>query len=506
MRFLYRRNVWKVILFLLAALIIAISLFYTNKLIEQIAEGERRQAKLWANAIQEKANLVKATNKIFEAVAIEEKKKAELIAKTTKKLSTADPFKEDLGFFLEIIKNNTTIPIIQTDNKGNIKDSRNLDSIKDNSEALALELGKMKDHYRPIVVQVSSKTVDYFYYNDSKIFQELRNVVDRTLNLFISEVINSANLPTAYADSSKRLLLAHNFDQYQDFSQGKTPEELFEIIKRETPPIEIELSDGQKFYVYYKESSILTQFRFFPFIQFSIIAVFLIISYVLFNTSKKSEQNQVWVGMSKETAHQLGTPISSMMAWIELLKVQYGENEETLIEIGKDIKRLEIITERFSKIGSAPDLTEQNISDAITSTVDYLKKRISPKVNFITEGLSENLITEINPSLFSWVIENISKNAVDAMEGRGEISFTTGTLTPTTLFIDIKDTGKGLPKSKFKTIFQPGYSSKKRGWGLGLTLVRRIIFNYHDGKIFVKESELGQGTTFRIILKKVAEY
>ncbi|HSO85801.1 MAG TPA: HAMP domain-containing sensor histidine kinase [Draconibacterium sp.] len=272
-------------------------------------------------------------------------------------------------------------------------------------------------------------------------------------------------------------------------------------MKERVEPIPIELSENNTQLLYYSESSILQNLRYYPFIQLFVIIVFILVAYFAFSATQRAEQNQVWVGMSKETAHQLGTPISSLMAWIEILKLQ--NVDETLIkEFEKDTERLERITERFSKIGSKPELIQTNLVDTLTSTVNYLKTRSSNKVIFKT-SFSENHIidTPLNEALFSWVIENLCKNAIDAMGNNGTISIDLQE-KGNQIFIDVTDTGKGVSKSQFKTIFQPGYSTKKRGWGLGLSLAKRIIENYHNGKIFIKWSEIGKGTTFRIILNK----
>jgi len=244
----------------------------------------------------------------------------------------------------------------------------------------------------------------------------------------------------------------------------------------------------------------LQQLKFYPYFQFFIIGLFLIISYYLFSTSRKVEQNQVWVGMAKETAHQLGTPLSSLIAWVEYLKLK-GIDENTLTELSKDIKRLEIITERFSKIGSVPKLEDEDVKAVINQSLDYLKVRISKKVNVTLHSSNSSIVyAKVNPSLFSWVLENLIKNAVDAMKGDGNIDIHISDQTQF-IYIDISDSGTGIPKGNQKTIFEPGFTSKKRGWGLGLSLVKRIIENYHAGKIFVKQSD-ENGTTFRIVLNK----
>jgi len=284
------------------------------------------------------------------------------------------------------------------------------------------------------------------------------------------------------------------------------PERRLEVLKMElqkmkeaNDPIPIKLSEENVLMLYYRESSILRNLRYYPYIQLFVIIIFIVVAYFAFHATQRAEQNQVWVGMSKETAHQLGTPISSLMAWVEILKLQHVD-QSLIDEFEKDIERLERITERFSKIGSKPELHPANVIVALSSTVRYLKSRSSEKVVFNTR-FNENEIIEVplNIALFSWVIENICKNAIDAMSNQGAISIDLKKKDGQVI-IDITDTGKGVPKSQFITIFQPGFSTKKRGWGLGLSLAKRIIENYHNGKIFIKWSEIGKGTTFRIIL------
>ncbi|WKV13610.1 HAMP domain-containing sensor histidine kinase [Marivirga harenae] len=279
------------------------------------------------------------------------------------------------------------------------------------------------------------------------------------------------------------------------------------IMEQEYEPILIsgtestDSSDNQ--YIYYRNSDLIYRLKYYPYIQLSVIAAFVFFGYVSFSYSRKAEQNQVWVGLAKETAHQLGTPLSSLMAWLEIMKIDDDlKDKEVTKELEKDISKLELITSRFSSIGSVPVLKDENISKLIQSTVSYLQKRTSKKV-FINFVSKDDLVTaDINKPLFDWVIENLCKNAIDAMSGEGEITITLKEGKYGDALIDISDTGKGIPSSKIKEIFQPGFSTKKRGWGLGLTLAKRIIENYHNGKISVKESIVNKGTTFRIILKR----
>ena len=271
-------------------------------------------------------------------------------------------------------------------------------------------------------------------------------------------------------------------------------------LKSKNPPILIDMQDGTFQYLYYDDSIILKRLLIYPYAQLTVVFIFILIAFLALASTKKAEQNKVWVGLSKETAHQLGTPISSLIAWVEYLRTK--EIDPSLLsEMEKDVKRLEMIAERFSKIGSNPDPTPVNISNSIRTALNYMETRISAKVKIYTHLPDNPVLVLMNDSLFAWVIENLTKNAVDAMEGQGEITFQVEERDKT-VRIDITDSGKGIPKSKYKTVFNPGYTTKKRGWGLGLSLVKRIIESYHGGKIFVKNSEVGKGTTFRIELRK----
>jgi two-component system, sporulation sensor kinase D len=274
-------------------------------------------------------------------------------------------------------------------------------------------------------------------------------------------------------------------------------------MKKQHAPIKLKVLDTN-WLVYYKDSDLLTQLKYFPYIQLSVIAIFLLMAYTAFNSSRKSEQNQVWVGLAKETAHQLGTPISSLMAWIELMKEKFNAEEDPLIaEMENDVRRLEIVADRFSKIGSKPKLEELKVYDVVKDFVDYFKVRVSKNISFELTG-NPYLQAGLNVPLFDWVLENLLKNAVNAIEGKGKIKVdVSGNKIKKLVYIDITDTGKGIPRSKFDTVFQPGYTTRKRGWGLGLSLTKRMVENYHNGQIFVRESEVGKGTTFRIVLKNI---
>ncbi len=378
---IYRnRSHWKIFLFLFAILIGVGSLFYTQNLVKNLKDEERKKVEMWAEA--------------------------------TRLINSADST-QNIEFLLSIIENNNTVPVILTDGNDNILAARNFDVLRTD------EPGFMK-----------------------------------------------ANL---------------------------------QRIKSTNEPITIDLGHGNVNRIYYKDSIILTQLIYYPYVQLGLIIMFIVVSYIALSTSRKAEQNRVWVGMSKETAHQLGTPTTSLAGWIEVIQNKYPDIPTK--ELALDIKRLEKVTERFSKIGAKPSLTKENVVTLIQNSIDYLKSRSSSKVLFVpTFSPDEDISAPVNPALFEWVIENVCKNAIDAMEGNGEITIRVSEADKHVI-IDISDTGKGIPKSAQKKIFSAGFTTKERGWGLGLSLAKRIIEEYHDGKIFVKSSEIGKGSVIRIMMK-----
>jgi len=331
---------------------------------------------------------------------------------------------------------------------------------------------------------------------------------------FISEqiILQNNSIPMIIMDSLGAIIDYRNIAVDSSRNTAAIKKKLTAMahaMEKVYPPIRIAPADpetGEPYlvqYLYYRNSSLLTQLTFYPFIQLSVIAIFGFIAYLAFSYSRTAEQNRVWVGLAKETAHQLGTPISSLIAWVEYLKTDPKfQGNTTLEELNKDIQKLELITERFSSIGSVPVLNQENIVEVVSHVVTYLKSRISSKVEISMYSMYNTIETEINAPLFEWVIENICKNAVDAMSGVGSISIRILEGSDWKVFVDIKDTGKGISPSKLKQVFNPGFTTKKRGWGLGLALAERIIENYHKGRIFVKSSEIDKGTTFRIVLNR----
>jgi len=290
------------------------------------------------------------------------------------------------------------------------------------------------------------------------------------------------------------------------FKNSRNQADSMQLLKKELlemqedyPPIVLQEADIR---IYYRNSELLTNLKYYPYIQLAVILLFGLLVYVVFNQSKLSEQNRVWAGLTKETAHQLGTPIASLMAWMDYLKNSpvWDENQEIIQEMDKDVAKLRVVTERFSSIGSSPVIQPENVYQIIEEGVSYLRPRISTKVEWEIQSDSKELVALLNKPLFDWVIENVCKNAVDAMKGKGVLRIVLFQESDKFVGIDISDTGVGIEKMKFKKVFTPGFSSRKRGWGLGLTLSKRIVEGYHGGKIFVKQSELGKGTTFRILL------
>ena len=323
---------------------------------------------------------------------------------------------------------------------------------------------------------------------------------------FLYEIIQAnTTIPVILTDSNGVVNQFRNIEAFKMGNEAWVADKIAEM-KKQNEPFEIEFMGGKQL-IYYENSTLLNQLRVYPYFQLAVIALFLAMSYFAFSYSRTSEQNKVWAGMSKETAHQLGTPISSLMAWLDYLKESDAEVPQKVItEMEHDMDRLGLITERFSKIGSEPSLTIYRLYEVIEESVRYINSRTSDKVSISIhdqEKFKEAQV-KINKPLFAWVVENLCKNAVDAMEGEGEIVFSLLGIRDNKVLIDISDTGKGVPSNKFKTIFKPGYTTKKRGWGLGLSLVKRIVENYHKGKIYVKSSELDKGTVFRIEINQVA--
>lgn len=497
---IYKRKTRIKLLIVFAAIGIAIiSLLYTNFLAQKIAKEEEAKVRLWAEALQKRADLINVTSTLFKKLANNQRKEIETWADAIERLVQTDNG-DFLTYLSGIVTGNDNIPALLTDEKNNIIESHNIDFPEERKTVYLDSLLKnVFNKYEPIIIDFGYGK-NYVYYSDSKIFIQIRTTINDLTETFISEIVtNSASLPVLFTEEDGKIISSGNIDSLKLLPQNI--EATIAEMKLKNTPLEFDLGDGTKHYVYYNNSILLQQLKAFPYIQFFLFGLLIGVAYLGFSNSRRAEQNRVWVGMAKETAHQLGTPISSLSAWVDYMKeMEPGEqnNEAFIAEVEKDVNRLTLIAERFSKIGSKPDLTEMPVKQTLETAVSYMRSRASKRVVFDLQIVEENLNFSINESLFNWVIENLIKNALDAMEGDGKISVKSFH-SKNHAIIDICDTGKGIPKADFDTVFQPGYSTKKRGWGLGLSLVKRIIENYHSGRIFIKSSD-EYGTTFRIKL------
>ena len=370
-----------------------------------------------------------------------------------------------------------------------------------------------------IAILIASGTIVYSRYLANKIAIEEKQKVEEWVEAG-KFLINSSNeadtrlpfkiiqnnendVPIIETDEKDSIIQFINLDSVKIANDRSYLTNKLKSFKSQNEPIVwTNPSDStQQNLYYYGESRLLTEVRYYPIVQLVIVGLFIIITLLALRSSYRSVQNQVWAGMAKETAHQLGTPVSSLKGWVEMLK-QNPDNSKIVPELEKDVSRLQLVSDRFGKIGSSPQLEKHNITSQVTSMMDYMKKRAPGKVSFsIKTNNEKEIIASISPPLFDWVIENLLKNSLDAMEGTGEIKIKIENL-PDKVHIDLKDSGKGIPLAMQQKVFKPGFTTKKRGWGLGLSLSKRIIEQYHKGEIFIKNSEPGKGTTFRIVLKK----
>lgn len=501
-----QKRYWKWLLFVAALVAFIAILYYSNILLTDIAKEERNKVELWANALKHKAELVNSTNKFFNEIKKEEGKRAQQFAQVFQKLNEASTSAELNAYLAEIENNkkNNRFPLILAAENGDISYTAN-----EIPEVAAMrnvsELGIHISDYDSLILHYDPADITCYvtiYFKQSQVYTDLKSALDTLQSSFFQEIVsNNVSLPVVVTNEAKdKVIISGNIDS-AELVGGAGLAQLLDRMSNANRPIEVILPDHGPCYVYYEESPVLLRLRYFPYIQLFIILIFVVVAYLLFSFARRSEQNRVWVGMSKETAHQLGTPISSLMAWTEILR-DSEVDADMVEEMNKDVKRLETIAQRFSKIGSVPELHEENIVEVIRDFTAYLRTRISSKVtiDFPAEKYAP-IIQPINRYLFEWVIENLCKNSVDAMDGNGLITIEI-IQEQKFIHIDISDTGKGIPPKKQKTIFNPGYTSKSRGWGLGLTLAKRIIKEYHKGKLFVKNSALGKGTTMRISLRK----
>ncbi len=491
---------WKWALAVIALLFIAASLWYTNRLVKSIAEQETKQVKMWAAAMEQQAMMMNSTEVFFNKVSEQEQLRVDLLANAYRRIIDISS-DENTAVYLDILRSNISIPLIVTDTKDNILFKSNLPPSQEEKKTFDAEMKQVYSKFPAIKIDPGYGLVQYLHYNESLIYTELKAVLEGMIDHFMEEItLNSVGAPVIITNEDQSKILSFgNLDTLMMKDTSYVAKQL-EIMRNENDPLQIEFMNTGKATIFYRTSDLVEQMRYYPIIQLIVFGLFLIVAYLLFSYARRSEQNQVWAGMAKETAHQLGTPLSSLMGWIELLKMQ----EEPFVgthEMEKDIERLQIVTDRFSKIGSVPVPEPTDINYLIRDTMDYLQKRFSKKFEFEINLPEGELIMPLIPSLFRWVLENLTKNAIDAMGDHGKITLDLID-DGDHIHLDLSDTGKGIPKSQIKQVFNPGFTSKKRGWGLGLSLAKRIIEDYHKGKIGVKSSVVGQGTTFRITLKK----
>ncbi len=398
------------------------------------------------------------------------------------------------------------------------------------TEATGNTLAPLRPHLKWLVVGFAVVISFGSIYYTNSLVEQIRDREQRQIEIYASSLEFLANesenvnfflildeivaanhsIPVILTDENEQpedyrnLPKASSIQEQQERSEFRKSE--IRLMKEAHPPIEVTLKDDQDNiygykYIFYKNSFLLNQLQFYPYVQLSVIGLFGVVTFLILNYIRRVEQDRVWVGLAKETAHQLGTPLSSLMAWSEYFKDLYPDQKEALLEFDKDVDRLSVITDRFSSIGSEPQLSMLNIVDVVDDIVIYLQKRLSTKILMTVSAFpNRDMEAKINQSLFAWVIENLCKNAADAMDGKGSIHISILRANEGRIAVDIQDTGKGIAKSKINNVFRPGYTTKKRGWGLGLTLAKRIVEQYHEGKIFVRQSEIGKGTTFRIYL------
>lgn len=509
---------WEIFLLCIALMLMGISIYFSNTIVEKVRLRERERAQTWVEAIKKKAELVQLTNNSFSELKNKEKEEMELWMEATKSISAPTDLDAmmDYSLPLKIIKKNKSIPVIVSDQYGNITSHINLKFDESTLQAHLpnLDNKSIRKQYQDSLRRLSKKwinekrsfTIEVFEglfmtyaFGNSYEIERLEFERDSLIRSFNHELIDNKNLvPILLLDKEKDSVIASNLPQ-DKLSKQNLPQTI-NALERSNTPIDVVFSNAQNSILYYDQSYELKQLKYYPYIQIGIVALFIFIAYIIFSTFRKAEQNQVWAGMAKETAHQLGTPLSSLIGWVELLDAQ-GVDQTTTQEMKKDIARLEIVTNRFSKIGSETVLDEPDIVETFRDVVSYFQTRISNKIAIHFDATHTDIQVMHNRPLMTWVGENLIKNAIDAIKSNGEINVAISQ-EGKSIYIDISDTGKGIPQRDVKNIFKPGFTSKKRGWGLGLSLVKRIVSEYHKGKIIVLKTEVGVGTTFRIILYK----
>ena len=479
----------KLILLTLTIGLALLALWQVQRVARAIRHEEEEKVLLWANAISQRAHMMEATQRFFEQATLDEHRKMQMYIDILQSFNDPD-LTTDLRFslaYVHYIVDSSQTPIVITTAKDSII------SVPQELAGQKMEGALLEEYSQnpPFRYKLWGMPMT-LYYKESQYYTQLRQVLDDFTRSFLSDITqNSVKVPVLIIDSLDRRVLAYG---------NLNPKHVGQMHFR-NDPIGITLPDGSRALVYYENTLLLRALQWLPLFYFFIAAVLVLVSYFLFRTARSAEQNRIWVGLAKETAHQLGTPISSLGGWLEYLQGKELTPAYT-DEVRKDLLRLETITHRFSKIGSLPELTDQDVRQATMEAVNYLQGRTPRHVSFaVSFPENETFIAPLNSYLFQWVIENLCKNAVDAMEGEGTISIV-ASQDARQLHIDISDTGRGMSPSVQRRIFDSGFSTKTRGWGLGLPLARRIINQYHRGRLYLKYSVPGQGTCFRITLRK----
>ena len=482
----------KLIVLSLTIALALLALWQVQRVAQQVRESEEAKVRLWASAIGQRNQMAAATAQFFQQATLDEHRKMRLYTDILQSFNDPD-LSTDLKFslaYVNYIVDSSHTPIIIT---------RARDSIITVPQELAgqkLE-GELLEEYTknpPFNYRIWGMNMT-LYYKESEYYTQLREVLAGFTMSFLADITqNSVLVPVVIVDSSRTKVLA-----YGNIESGRVDE--WKSGKEEEWTIEITLPDGHPAYVYYSSTPLLRSLRWLPLFYFFIAFVLVVVSYYLFRTARTAEQNRIWVGLAKETAHQLGTPLSSLSGWVEYLRGK-ELTPQYAAEVEKDLKRLDTITHRFSKIGSTPELKEEDVKEATMAAVEYLQSRAPRRVNFnVTFPEGESFTAPLNSYLFQWVVENICKNAIDAMDGAGDITVV-ASQDARKIYIDISDTGRGMAPAVQKRIFDSGFTTKTRGWGLGLPLARRIINQYHRGRLYLKYSVPGQGSCFRIELRK----
>ena len=483
------KNRLKYILLALTILLALAALWQVQRIAGEIRRDEEEKVRLWANAISQRSHMLEVTQQFFDQATLDEHRKMQLYTDILQSFNDPD-LSTDLRFslaYVNYIVDSSHTPIIITTARDSII------SVPQELAGQKLE-GTLLEEYSqnpPFTYTLWGMPMT-LYYKESQYYTQLRELLDGFTRSFLMDITqNSVKAPVLVVDSASRKVLGY----------GNLDPRHIDHMKFSNEPISVALPDGGCALVFYEDTLLLRSLRWLPLFYLLIAAALVLVSYHLFRTARSAEQNRIWVGLAKETAHQLGTPISSITGWIEYLRGK-ELTDEYASEVNKDLGRLETITQRFSKIGSTPELKEDDVHEATLAAVSYLQRRSPRRVHFgVTFPEGETFLAPLNSPLFQWVIENLCKNAIDAMEGEGTITIT-ASQDARKIYLDISDTGRGMSREVQRHIFDSGFTTKTRGWGLGLPLARRIINQYHRGRLYLKYSVPGQGSCFRIVLKK----